>query len=142
MRRLLLLLCTLLLAAAMAPAALAQDPDEPVDDVPTVEPDDGILDPEEIPPESTPFPEPCAPGAPAPEGTDADYYYYCDAAPTAGRPPESPRRESPTAQVQPLAAQQLPLTGSEPLLMALFGAGFLLAGAGLRLTLDDPRRSP
>ncbi len=68
------------------------------------------------------------------DGTDADYVYACPQfsnAPTAGPPPPSP---PPPAAVQALGAQPaLPMTGSEPLLLALSGLGFLLAGAGLRL---------
>jgi len=68
------------------------------------------------------------------DGTDADYVYACRASgggggPTSSRPPPRPR-----AAVQALGnVRTLPLTGSEPLLIALAGGGFLLAGAGLRL---------
>ena len=54
-------------------------------------------------------------------------------APTAEPPTPAPP-PPPRAAVQTLGAQPtLPMTGSEPLGVALAGAGMLLAGAGLRL---------
>ena len=67
------------------------------------------------------------------DGTDADYVYACEVqgSPTADDP--SPR-PPPRPAVQALGAQPtLPMTGNEPLGVALAGAGMLLAGAGLRL---------
>jgi LPXTG-motif cell wall-anchored protein len=154
MRRLLVLLCALSLLAWAAPAAHAQAP-TPTPTVaagdPAGDPGDDVLDPDEIPPESTPEPTtPCseddagadgeyAPCAPcSATGTDGDYTYCEEAAGSAGPPP----RPAPTAAVQPLAARQLPYTGSDAPLIALLGTGLLLAGAGLRLRLRPAGRSP
>jgi hypothetical protein len=133
MRRLLLVLLALL-ALAAAPAAYAQEPTP----TPTEEADDGILDDDEIPPESTPAPEaPCGDGADADyqycnpcsaDSPDADYNYCLENA--GGAPPPTPKRAP--AATQPLQAAQLPLTGGNPALVALFGAGLLLTGLGLR----------
>ena len=133
MRRALALTATLL---ALAPAAvLAQEPEEELDDEPV--------------PAATAPPPGCERGM----GTDADYAYCpdiceidgadgdyayadCEYA-NAGAPERGPKRRAagPAAAVQPLAATQqpLPMTGQETWLIAGFGAGFLLAGAGLRL---------
>ena len=114
------------LALGLAPAGFAQEPDdEPV-------------------PEATATPEGCEKRGPGTDGdyaycpgvcaddeetTDADYV-YCVVANSGGAPPRPKRR---TAAAQPLAAQALPMTGGEPWLVAACGAGFLMAGTGLRL---------
>jgi len=136
MRRLLLVLLALLVCA---PAAFAQDATPTP--VPTEEADDGILEPDEIPPEETATPEaPCTV-----EGADADYQYcgcdvagadgdyqYC-AAGSGGAPPPTPApKPGAAAQTRPLAARALPYTGGDPALVALFGLGLLLTGLGLR----------
>ena len=149
MRRTIALVVALL--ALTAPVALAQDPfDDPMEPEPTTAPDvtatpdEADPDPE---PEATATPEGCddrgagtdgdyayCPGICADdESTDADYV-YCVQADSGGGPPVPKRkRTSPASAIQPLPAQQLPLTGSEPWLIAACGAGFLMAGAGLRL---------
>ena len=124
MRRLLLVLLALLVCA---PAASAQDATPTP--VPTEEADDGVLEPDEIPPEETVTPVgPCTS-----EGADADYQ-YC---PQPGPLGEATGKGKPTAgsvtSVRPIAAQTLPRTGADPLLLALCGLGLLALGAGLRL---------
>lgn len=77
------------------------------------------------------------------ETTDADYqgdgdYAYC---PNSGAIPSNPtgtvekRNEAAAA----LPASALPLTGSEPWLVALAGFGLLLAGLGLRVRTPGAR---
>jgi hypothetical protein len=146
MRRPTVLLAALLLALLAAPAAtLAQDPASTPSPEATVapdDPDDDVLAPDEIPPESTPEPDrPCggpevdgdyAPCTPCPEsGADADYQYCLPL--EAGRGEGTP--EPAAVAARPLATRQLPLTGGDPLVVALLGAGLLLAGTGLRLRL-------
>ena len=140
MRRLLLLASALL--ALSATPAFAQDA------TPTATPDDSVLRQDQVPPVSTPE----APAAPCPEGADADYSYcnpcqssgadgdyaYCAENGAGGQPPPVPEAR-PVAAVQPIAAHQLPLTGGDPLLVALFGTGLLMTGLGLRRV--DPTRS-
>src|SRR5690349_8533977 len=145
MRRLLLLACALL--ALSAAPAFAQDATPPPTATPTATPDDSVLRQDEVPPVSTPD----TPDSPCPEGADADYNYcnpcqtpgagadgdysYCpEAAGGAGRPPVG----TPAAAVVPIAAHQLPLTGGDPLLVALFGTGLLLTGLGLRRAGPTP----
>jgi hypothetical protein len=73
--------------------------------------------------------------------TDADYVYYCIQANTGGRfPPRKKRAAPPKSAVQPFAAKQLPLTGTEPLVIALMGFGFLLCGVGLELRRPERAR--
>ena len=145
MRRALTLAVALL--ALAAPGALAQDPfDDPVEPEPTAVPE-ATATPEEPEPETTPTPDGCGDRGPGTDGdyaycpgicaddesTDADYV-YCVEADGGGGPSPAPKRRSRRASaVQPLPAQQLPLTGGEPWLIAACGAGFLLAGTGLRL---------
>jgi len=138
-RRLLLLLLAALLVLVAAPAAaLAQE--EPDDEPDAVATPDGD-------PESVPTPDPvCDRGGPDADyaycdpcpSPDADYqsdgdYAYC-AAPAGGDDEEGGGGPPPRAP-RPLAAGQLPVTGSEPSLLALLGLGLLLAGTGLRLRL-------
>ena len=140
-RGLIIHLTSALLALALAPAAFAQqEPVEAIDDEPvaeataTPEPEPG---PEEGCEERGPgtdgdyayCPDPCVNDE---ELTDADYV-YCVQANSGGGPPPAPKRRTPAAAVQPLAAQTLPMTGGEPWLIAACGAGFMLAGSGLRL---------
>jgi hypothetical protein len=141
MRRLLLLTCARL--ALSAAPAFAQDPTP----TPTATPDDSVLQQDQVPPVSTPE----APATPCPEGADGDYSYcnpchsagadgdyaYCAASGEGAQPPPAPT-SVPTAAVQPIAAHQLPLTGGDPLLVALFGAGLLLTGLGLRRAGPTP----
>jgi hypothetical protein len=136
MRRLLVLLVAVLTFGA-APA-LAQDPVPTPTPTATDAPDDGVLERDEIPPESTPDPSddaPCEPGPDADynycggcnlDSADADYV-YC-AASGAG-PPPAPRHTDHEA-ARPL--RTLAFTGADPALVALFGFGLVLAGAGLR----------
>lgn len=142
MRRL-LLLASALLALSAAPA-FAQDA------TPTATPDDSVLRQDQVPPVSTPE----APTTPCPEGADADYSYcnpcqspgadgdyaYCAESGAGGEPPPVPKG-MPTAAVRRIAAHQLPLTGGDPLLLALFGTGLLLTGLGLR-RVDLRRAGP
>jgi hypothetical protein len=137
MRRLLLVRLALLVCA---PAASAQDATPTP--VPSEEADDGVLEPDEIPPEETVTPVgPCTG-----EGADADYQYcgcdvagpdgdyqYC-AAGSGGAPPPTPAPASKpaVAQTRPLSTGTLPYTGGDPTLVALFGLGLLLTGLGLR----------
>jgi hypothetical protein len=129
-----------------APAALAQDAVDPFDD--PAEPEvTATATPEEPTPDA---PEPDGPGCERVgtgpdsycldlcdfQGDDADYTYYgpeCVEANAGGGGPPPERRERPASAVRPLAAQQLPLTGGEPWLIAACGAGFVMAGSGLRL---------
>lgn len=65
------------------------------------------------------------------EGADEDYVYDVACFPgAAGGDPRPGGGEGPAARALPAA--QLPLTGGEPLVIALFGAAFVLLGAGLR----------
>jgi LPXTG-motif cell wall-anchored protein len=53
---------------------------------------------------------------------------------------DEPAADDASGDVRPIAAGQLPLTGSETVVVALLGLGLLLAGAGLRLRLVSNRR--
>ena len=68
-------------------------------------------------------------------GADGQYTYCASGA--AGHPPPQPKRAT-----LPISAGTLPLTGEDPLQVALFGLAFLMLGAGLRLKLSRPVRSP
>lgn len=148
-----LALAIALLALAVS-GALAQDPfDDPMEPEPTAVPElTGTSDPPDESEEAEPEPEATAsPCRDRGQGTDGDYaycpgicadddestdadYVYCVQADSGGGPPTPKRkRSSPAAAVQPLPAQHLPLTGGEPWLIAACGAGFLMAGTGLRL---------
>jgi hypothetical protein len=81
--------------------------------------------------EPTPAPDPCATPDADYVYTDNEYAYCTDALPTGTAPPR--RKRAPEVVALPAAAR-LPVTGSEPLLIALAGLGLLLAGSGLRLT--------
>ncbi|HVL97411.1 MAG TPA: hypothetical protein VM266_16260 [Solirubrobacteraceae bacterium] len=152
-----LLLALAVLALAAAPA-LAQDAGAPVQDVspPTtvVEvPGDG--DDPDADPDAEATPDPCE----RPPGTDGDYadcgdpcvgdvdygtdadYMYCAAGGGGGDDSGGPSPPRPRPVVaQPLPADQLPLTGGEPLALALAGLAFLMCGAGLRLRAPACKR--
>jgi hypothetical protein len=70
------------------------------------------------------------------EGTDGDYAYcMAESGPGVTAPvPKGP-------EVRPIAFTQLPLTGDEPLLVALMGLALVMCGAGLRLRLGLRRRA-
>ena len=137
------------LLPAFAPAAFAQDPVDPFDDPSTPEPAATATP-------GAPAPDPPEPDTPEAEaedcdrvegtdycldpcrfqGDDADYAYGTDClydAAGGGEPPPPRRKRRAAAAVQPLPAGQLPMTGGEPWLIAACGAGFLMAGSGLRL---------
>ena len=111
------------LALALAPAAVAQGPSDDDEPVPAATVTPGC---ERGPGTDADYAyclDPCIRG-----GDDADYA-YCVEAESGGTVPRPRRR----AAVQPFAVQTLPMTGGEPWLIAACGAGFLLAGSGLRL---------
>lgn len=164
--RLAVLLVAVVALFAWPVAALAQDP-PPEDPVETVDPDtpvsdddpgDDVLDPDEIPPDPDDGTEPgddegCVPGPdgdyaycePCPEdGTPDGDYAYCVPQPAGGGGPtqEDDPPPAPRGEVRRVAAGQLPYTGSEPLLLALIGLGFLLTGTGTRLLLRPGRPRP
>ena len=135
-----------LLALGAAPA-LAQDatPTSTPTPAATDAPDDGVLEPDEIPPEDTPQPEapPCGENTPdavygctcSSDSPDADYQYCEEGAGSSGPPPApAPNVPAPAAatQTRPVSLKQLPLTGGDPALVALFGLGLLMTGLGLR----------
>lgn len=144
MRRLLVLLVALLLALFAAPAFAQDDPDDPVSnddpDVEQVDPDDEDVipdDPEDDYTDGCDYTSGegdyqycgCSFG-----GTEGDYTYCEDAAGNGGPPPIDKDGGGPgiAPVVQTLSATELPLTGGDPGLVALAGAGLLLAGAGGR----------
>ena len=137
------LLVAVALMLALAPAAVAQDEDDdgPLVDEPvaTVTP---VPDPCDRPPGSDGDYAYCDDPCERPAGTDGDYAYCPSSPPPRPRPlfASGPGVKK-KAAAQPLAAGTLPVTGSEPLLIALVGLGFLLAGAGLRLSAAAPPRS-
>src|SRR3954452_3587296 len=150
MRRLIVSFCATVAVALAAPAfAPAQDPVTPL---PSAEAtvDDGVLEPDEVPPATTPEPptsEDCSTnGADADyaycngcrqSGTDADYE-FCAAAGGGAHPAQA----RPAAQVRRVVVSRLPYTAGDPLALALVGVAFLLGGAGLRLTLSSGARPP
>jgi hypothetical protein len=118
----------LLLVLALTGTAWAQEPvDEPgvVEEVPGA-PEDDPGDAEEPVPEVGE--DACEGG-----GADADYA-YCG---PCGAPVDGADADYVYCH-GPVAAEQLPLTGSEPLILALLGLGLGAAGAGLRLLVRPP----
>ena len=78
--------------------------------------------------------EPCPDGADK-EYAGADETYACYPSSAGGPGPR--RRPAGEARALP-AATTLPLTGGEPLVLALLGIGLVSAGAGARLLLRRP----
>ena len=66
------------------------------------------------------------------EGADSDYVYDVECFPSAGEGDDESGGGGPPPAPRALPAAQLPLTGGEPLVIALLGAAFVLLGAGLR----------
>lgn len=123
MIRLLVALALVFPATALAQAPVAtptagiedEDVTDPVDDEQPVEGDDAYTDGCSV------------------AGTDADYV-YCEAAGTGGPPPKRKDRPAVVA-AQAVPAGTLPLTGGAPGLVAGFGLGLTLMGAGLRIAV-------
>lgn len=149
MRRLLILLVALLLALFTAPAFAQDDPDDPFsdDEVEQVDPEDE--DEEVIPDDAEDdyvdrcdytsgegdyeYCGGCRLGA---DGDYVDYVDYCVRTPTTTVEEDGGGGEPEIAPVvQTLSATELPLTGGDPGLVALFGSGLVLVGIGGRLRM-------
>ena len=152
--RLLLVLCLALFVCA---PAFAQGPTGAAGPVPEAEdtPDDVVRGDDEVADDDVDsIIDDDAPGCGGADGTDGDYtycgcdvdtvgtegdYVYCAAGEGGPRTdkPENGGQPQVVAATTPqaLPASTLPMTGDNPITLAMIGLGFVLVGAGGRLTL-------